>query len=66
MFGDKLKAIKSLKMIKDKVYTFEYRGDYSFKSFLEQGGAKIRFYFSLIFCNFTPINRKCTLHNGRS
>ena len=20
----------------------------------------------MIFCNFTPINRKCTLHNGRS
>ncbi len=28
--------------------------------------AKIRFYFSLIFCNFTQINRKCTIHNGRS
>ena len=31
MFGDELKAIKSLKMIKDRVYTFEYRGDYGFK-----------------------------------
>lgn len=40
MFGDELKAIKSLKMIKDSVYTFEYRGDYGFKAFLEQGGAK--------------------------
>ena len=40
MFGDELKAIKSLKMIQDRVYTFEYRGDYGFKSFLEQGGAK--------------------------
>ena len=39
MFGDELKAIKSLKMIKDRVYTFEYRGDYGFKEFLEQGGA---------------------------
>lgn len=32
MFGDELKAIKSLKMIKDRVYTFEYRGDYGFKT----------------------------------
>ena len=40
MFGDELKAIKSLKMIQDRVYTFEYRGDYGFKAFLEQGGAK--------------------------
>ena len=40
MFVDELKAIKSLKMIKDRVYTFEYRGDYGFKAFLEQGGAK--------------------------
>ena len=40
MFGDELKAIKSLKMITDRVYTFEYRGDYGFKSFLEQGRAK--------------------------
>ncbi|MBP3382953.1 MAG: linear amide C-N hydrolase [Tidjanibacter sp.] len=40
LFGDELKAIKSLKMIKDRVYTFEYRGDYGFKAFLEQGGAK--------------------------
>lgn len=40
MFGDELKAIRSLKMIKDRVYTFEYIGDYGFKDFLEQGGAK--------------------------
>lgn len=40
MFGDELKAIKSLKMIRDRVYTFEYKGDYGFKAFLEQGGAK--------------------------
>ena len=40
MFGDELKAIKSLKMIMDRVYTFEYRGDYGFRSFLEQGRAK--------------------------
>ena len=40
MFGDELKAIRSLKMIEDKVYTFTYKGDYGFKGFLEQGGAK--------------------------
>ena len=40
MFGDELKAMKSLRMIKERVYTFEYRGDYGFKAFLEQGGAK--------------------------
>ena len=32
MFGDELKAINSLKMITDRFYTFEYRGDYGFKS----------------------------------
>ena len=32
MFGDELKAIKSLKMIKERVYTFEYGGDYGFKT----------------------------------
>ena len=40
MFGDELKAIKSLKMIQERVYTFEYKGDYGFKAFLEEGGAK--------------------------
>lgn len=36
MFGDELKAIKSLKMIQERVYTFEYKGDYGFKAFLEE------------------------------
>ena len=40
MFGDELRAIRTLKMAKDRVYTFEYKGDYGFKAFLEQGGAK--------------------------
>ena len=40
MFGDELRAIKTLKMVRERVYTFEYRGDYGFKAFLEQGGAK--------------------------
>lgn len=40
MFGDEIRAIRTLKMVKDRVYTFEYKGDYGFKAFLEQGGAK--------------------------
>lgn len=40
MFGDQIRAIKTLKMVKEHVYTFEYKGDYGFKAFLEQGGAK--------------------------
>lgn len=40
MFGDELRAIKTLEMIRERVYTFEYRGDYGFRAFLEQGGAK--------------------------
>lgn len=40
MFGDELRAIKTLKMVQERVYTFEYRGDYGFKAFLDQGGAK--------------------------
>lgn len=40
MFGDEIRAIRTLKMVKDHVYTFEYNGDYGFKAFLEQGGAK--------------------------
>ena len=40
LFGDEIQAIRSLRMIEDKVYTFTYKGDYGFKGFLEQGGAK--------------------------
>lgn len=40
MFGNQIRAIRTLKMVKDHVYTFEYEGDYGFKAFLEQGGAK--------------------------
>lgn len=40
MFGDQIRAIRTLKMVKEHVYTFEYKGDYGFKAFLEQGGAK--------------------------
>lgn len=40
MFSDELRAIKTLKMVRDRVYTFEYKGDYGFKAFLDQGGSK--------------------------
>lgn len=40
MFGDEIRAISTLEMIQDRVYTFEYKGDYGFKAFLEQGGAE--------------------------
>lgn len=40
LFGDEINAIRSLKMIEDKVYTYTFKGDYGFKGFLEQGGAK--------------------------
>ncbi|MBP3661578.1 MAG: linear amide C-N hydrolase [Bacteroidales bacterium] len=40
MFGDQLRAISTLRMLQDRVYTFEYKGDYGFKAFLEQGGAR--------------------------
>ena len=36
MFGDQLRAIGTLRMLQDRVYTFEYKGDYGFKAFLEQ------------------------------
>ena len=40
MFGDELKAIRSLSKIEEGVYTFTFKDDYGFKGFLEQGGAK--------------------------
>ncbi len=40
MFGDEINAIRSLRMVGDKVYTFTFKGDYGFKAFLEQGGSK--------------------------
>ncbi|MGN0201794.1 MAG: carcinine hydrolase/isopenicillin-N N-acyltransferase family protein [Candidatus Cryptobacteroides sp.] len=40
MFGDELKAVRSLKMIDEGLYTFTFKGDYGFKAFLEQGGAR--------------------------
>ena len=40
LFGDEIKAVRSLKMIAEGLYTYTFRGDYGFKQFLEQGGAK--------------------------
>lgn len=40
MFGDEIRAIRTLRMLQDKVYTFEYKGDYGFRAFLDQGGAR--------------------------
>lgn len=40
MFGDEIMAMRSLRMVEDGVYTFTFKGDYGFKGFIEQGGAK--------------------------
>lgn len=40
MFGDEIAAISTLKQVSDSAYTFTFKGDYGFKAFLEQGGAK--------------------------
>ncbi|MGM9767641.1 MAG: carcinine hydrolase/isopenicillin-N N-acyltransferase family protein [Candidatus Cryptobacteroides sp.] len=40
LFGDEINAIRSLRMIDEGIYTFTFKGDYGFKGFLEQGGAK--------------------------
>lgn len=40
MFGNEIAAIGSMKAVGDSVYTFTFKGDYGFKTFLEQGGAK--------------------------
>lgn len=40
MFGEELQAMKTLHMVGDSIYTFTFKGDYGFKAFLEQGGAK--------------------------
>lgn len=40
LFGDEINAIRSLRMIDEGFYTFTFKGDYGFKAFLEQGGAR--------------------------
>ena len=39
MFGEKIKAAKSIHSLEDGLYYLEYKGDYGFDAFLEQGGA---------------------------
>lgn len=40
MFGEKIKAAKSIYSLEDGLYYLEYKGDYGFDAFLEQGGAE--------------------------
>lgn len=40
LFGDEICAVRTLQKLDDSLYTFTYRGDYGFRQFLEQGGAK--------------------------
>ncbi|MGN0195152.1 MAG: linear amide C-N hydrolase [Candidatus Cryptobacteroides sp.] len=40
MFGDQFRAMGTLKMLREGVYTFEYHGDYGFDQFLAAGGAQ--------------------------
>ncbi len=39
VFGDKIKAANSVEKIGDKLYYMEYKGDYGFQGFLDEGGA---------------------------
>lgn len=40
MFGEKIKAANSIYSLEDGLYYLEYKGDYGFDAFLEQGGAE--------------------------
>lgn len=39
IFGEKVRAAKTVKSLENGLYYMEYRGDYGFDGFLEQGGA---------------------------
>lgn len=39
MFGEKVRAAKSIRNLENGLYYLEYKGDYGFDAFLEQGGA---------------------------
>ena len=39
MFGTFIAAARSIRKLEDGLYVMEYRGDYGFDAFLEQGGA---------------------------
>ena len=40
MFSNEIAAMQSVQEVREGVYTLHYKGDYGFKGFLEQGGAK--------------------------
>ncbi len=40
LYGDELRAMRSFEQLDDSLFTYTFRGDYGFKQFLEQGGAK--------------------------
>ncbi len=40
LFGDEITAMRSIEMLDEGLYTYTFRGNYGFKQFLEQGGAK--------------------------
>lgn len=39
MFGEKVKSARSIRVLEEGLYYMEYKGDYGFDTFLEQGGA---------------------------
>lgn len=39
IFGEKVRAAKSIRKLEDGLYYLEYKGDYGFDAFIEQGGA---------------------------
>ncbi len=52
MFGEEMKAIRSLREIRPGVYTFTFEGDYGFDAFLSQGGAKTDAQMALYIASF--------------
>lgn len=40
IFSNEIAAMQSVQEVREGVYTLHYKGDYGFKGFLEQGGAK--------------------------
>lgn len=40
MFGTQLTAAMTIEKLDDNLWSMEYKGDYGFDKFLEQGGAK--------------------------
>lgn len=40
LFGNEIQAVRSLQKLDEGLYTFTFKGDYGFRQFLDQGGAK--------------------------